>query len=90
MQTGFSPDKNGNNDVFIPKALLEWDVQFKMTIIDKSGKTVYQTSDKNEPWNGKMNNTGRTLDNGIYLWQVVTYDAEGTPHTHQGKINLIK
>ena len=86
----FTPNADGDNDNFIPISLLEWDIQFEMTIIDKSGKLIYKTSDKNEPWNGKMNNTGKVMDVGVYLWQVITYDAEGTPHNHHGNINIVK
>jgi len=90
-QSGINPNSNiAENKVFIPGALLGWDVQFQMTIIDKSGNLVYKTSDKNEPWNGRMNNKGQVLDVGVYLWQVITYDAEGTPHRHHGQINLVK
>ena len=86
----FTPNEDGDNDNFIPISLLEWDIQFEMTIIDKYGNLIYQTSDKNEPWNGKLNNSGQVLTPGIYLWQVITYDSEGTPHRHNGQINLIK
>ena len=78
------------NKVFIPGALLGWDVQFEMTIINKSGKEIYKTSDKDEPWNGRINNIGQVLPPSIYLWQVITYDAEGNSHRHQGKIHLTK
>lgn len=61
-----------------------------MTIINKSGKVIYKTSDKNEPWNGRVNNTGQVLAEGIYLWQIITYDAEGTSHRQHGKIHLVK
>ena len=74
----------------MPGALLGWDVQFEMTIINKSGKEVYKTSDKSEPWNGRINNTGQILPISTYLWQVVTYDAEGIPHRHHGKIHLTR
>lgn len=90
VENAFSPNGDADNETFIPKALLKWDVQFEMTIIDKSGSLVYKTSDRNEPWNGKMNNSGKVLNEGIYLWKVVTYDAEGTPHTHHDQIHLIK
>lgn len=87
----FTPNHSGENDYFIPKALLGWgDVQFQMTITDKSNKEVYKTSDRNEPWNGKFNNTGSILPTGIYFWKVITYDAEGRTHQHAGKINLLE
>lgn len=91
VQDAFKPNSNiAENETFIPKALQVWDVQFEMTIVNKAGKTVYQTSEKHEPWNGKMNNIGQVLDEGIYLWQVIVYDVEGTPHHQHGKINLVK
>lgn len=78
------------NNTFIPGALLGWDVQFEMTITNISGDLVYTTTDKNKPWNGRMNNTGAFLDQGSYLWQVITYDVDGKPYQHQGKISIIK
>ncbi|OFY99520.1 MAG: hypothetical protein A3K10_16100 [Bacteroidetes bacterium RIFCSPLOWO2_12_FULL_31_6] len=86
----FSPDGDGLNETFIPKALLGWEVQFEMTIIDKASKLIYKTTDKNEPWNGKLNNTGSLLEVDLYFWQVITYDAEGIPHRFHGHFNLMK
>jgi len=37
-----------------------------------------------------VNNIGQTLDEGVYLWQVVIYDAEGVAHQHQEQIHLVK
>jgi len=86
----FSPDGDGNNETFIPKALLGWEVQFEMSIMDKANKLIYKTTDKNEPWNGKLNNTGSLLEDGLYFWQVITYDALGTPHRFNGQIKIMK
>lgn len=81
---------NPENAVFIPKALLEWDIPFEMIITNKAGKTIYKTSDRNEGWNGKLNNTGQQMDEGFYFWKIVTKDAENNSHYHQGEIQLIK
>jgi gliding motility-associated-like protein len=86
----FTPNNNGGNETFIPKALLGWNTKFEMVILDKSGKTLFKTSEKNEPWNGKVNNSGQILPDGIYLWKVITYDAENNAHRHHGKITLVK
>ena len=91
VQDAFKPNSNiAENGTFIPKALIEWDVKFEMTILDRAGKEVYKTTDKSEPWNGKLNNVGQLLNEGIYMWQVVTYDIDNNAHQHHGKINLIK
>ena len=74
----------------MPKALVEWDIPFEMVITNKSGKVIYKTSDKNEGWNGKLNNTGQQMQEGIYFWKIVTKDFENNPHYHQGEIKLVK
>ncbi len=90
LTDAFSPNQDGNNETFIPKALLEWDVRFEMTIMNVAGTVVYKTADKYEPWNGKMNNTGQLMPEGIYIWQLVVTDAEGNAHNYQDKIQLVK
>lgn len=88
--SGFIPNSSiEENQTFIPKALLGWDVNFKMMITDKSGKLIYETTDKYKPWNGKLNNSGEQLPNDIYLWKVVTYDANGKAYHHNGTIRLM-
>src|SRR5690606_1153685 len=88
--TAFTPNFDGNNDDFIPEALTTWDIRFEMIIKNKSGNMVYKTTDKNAPWNGSLNNQGNILEEGIYFWQIVTFDAENNPYQHTGKINLLK
>lgn len=84
-----NPD-NPENGIFMVKALLEWDISFEMIITDKAGKIIYKTTDKNQGWNGKLNNTGQQMEEGLYFWKIVTKDAELNSHYHQGEIYLKK
>ena len=84
-----NPD-NPENGIFMVKALLEWDISFEMIITDKAGKMIYKTTDKNQGWNGKLNNTGQQMPEGLYFWKIVTKDAELNSHYHQGEIYLKK
>jgi gliding motility-associated-like protein len=86
----FTPNFDGNNDEFMPEALTTWDIKFEMIIKNKSGNVIFKTTDKNNAWNGSLNNQGNVLDEGVYLWQVITYDVNGKPYQHAGKINLLK
>ena len=86
----FTPNFDDKNDDFMPEALTTWDIKFEMVIKNKSGHVIYSTTDKNLPWKGSLNNQGSILDEGLYFWQVVTYDLDGLPYQHIGKINLIK
>ena len=88
--TGFRPDGDGNNEVFIPGALVDMDVPFEMIIQDNKGQEVYRTSSASEPWNGKVNNNGRKLDAGIYVWSVVLKEEIVTKKTFSGTITLLR
>ena len=88
--SAFTPNFDGNNDDFMPEALTTWDIKFEMIVKNKSGNVIYKTTDKNAAWKGSLNNQGNTLEEGMYFWQIITYDAEGKPYQHAGKINLLK
>jgi PKD repeat protein len=69
--TGFTPEGNSLNETFMPVALTLLNVPFEMVIRDQKGQEVYRTSNAQEPWNGRMHNTGEKLGAGIYVWSVV-------------------
>jgi gliding motility-associated-like protein len=69
---GFSPDGDGINDTWMPAALLNGDYIFTLTILDKSGKVVFRTSDKNNVWDGQGAKAGDT-----YKWIVVVKEKNG-------------
>ena len=86
--TGFSPDGNGNNETFMPAALPVMNVRFQMVIRDQTGQIVYETSNANEPWNGRLHNNGRPLDAGIYVWTVIIKDDIINKKDFNGTITL--
>lgn len=88
--SAFTPNFDGNNDEFLPEAFITWDIKFEMIIKNKQGNVVFKTTDKNNAWKGSLNNQGAILEQELYFWQVITYDAENNPHQHIGRINLIK
>lgn len=70
--TAFTPDGDGINEAFIPKAVPVMGIPFEMTVQDsKTGQIVYRTEDAAAPWNGTLNNAGIELENGLYVWTVV-------------------
>jgi len=86
--TGFSPNStDSERSAFIPKALLSRDVDFKMTIYDRSGSMIYETTDNNKPWDGTMINGGRAAV-GSYMWVVTLINEEGLPEKYKGQIVL--
>lgn len=73
-ETGFTPNGDGVNDLFLPKALEVMETDFEMMVRDAFGREVFRTSTANESWNGREFNTGLMLPRGSYLWTVVLND----------------
>lgn len=71
----FTPNGDGLNDHFLPRALEVMDCAFEMVIQDRANREVYRTSDPNAPWNGRENNSGAILPSGKYIWTVVLKEA---------------
>lgn len=90
--TGFSPNGDFKNDVFIPKALqIMEDVQFTMNIMAKSGEVVYTTRNVNEPWDGvNMNDNTEMPTGSAYIWRVVLTNKNGEKELYEGQVIIIR
>lgn len=76
---GFEPlSSNNKRNTFLPLSLLERDTPFKMLIIDpKDGKVIFETNDKNNPWDGKNQFTDQLVAEGSeYVWKVILMNPE--------------
>lgn len=73
--TGFTPNGDDKNQTWLPVALEVLDVNFTLSIFDKNGKLVYETMDKNQPWDGR-DLTGQ-INEGVYVWVLVIKDPDG-------------
>jgi gliding motility-associated-like protein len=87
-ENSFTPNGDGLNDYFMPQALAERSVNFKLQIMDRFGKVIYQTSNANEPWDGTS--SGQTSPTGVYIWSVTLINEEGQPEQYKGHITVIR
>lgn len=78
----FSPNSDGVNDEF--KVLYEGNQPFLMRIMDRWGKSIYQSSNKNLPWNGKHAN-GDQMPEGVYFYLVQIAEK-----TYTGEVTLMR
>jgi gliding motility-associated-like protein len=86
----FSPNGDGLNDYFMPKALENSNINFELKILDRSGNLIYQTNDSNKPWNGRVNNSGELFNNGTpFIWIVTITTPEGKIKRFNGTINIV-
>jgi gliding motility-associated-like protein len=84
-EKAFSPNGDGLNETFIPKALLSRDVEFRMVIHDRSGSLLFETTSTDKPWDGTAIN-GEKARVGNYIWAISLINEEGLPEKYSGMI----
>lgn len=86
----FSPDGDGLNDYFIPKALEMYDIPFEMFIYDRGGVMVFSTKNKSYPWDGRIGQTGQIPETGTFVWIVILQDKNGKSMKYGGNVSIVK
>lgn len=86
----FSPhDRDGINDEFMLEALQPYTFsKFSLTILDMNGQQVFNTNDKNQGWNGRLNNTSGNILSGFFAWQVEIENNNSNSRTFRGKVQI--
>lgn len=87
MPNSFTPDNNGQNDVFIPVTIGISQYQFE--IYNRWGERIFETNNPKEGWNG--NYKGKECQQGIYVWKLSFKNviSEQTEQ-HAGHVNLFR
>ena len=66
LPNSFTPNLDGVNDEYAGRGYYESMRGFAIIITNRWGEIVFQSKDPAFTWNGKMNNTGRDLQEGVY------------------------
>jgi gliding motility-associated-like protein len=87
IPTAFTPNSDGKNDEFKP--LLFGKVkQYRFAIYNRWGAMIFQTSDPDKPWDGRVGGTIQSTNS--FVWSC-TYQLEGgVPKTEKGTVILIR
>ena len=62
--------------------------QFLMNVYSRWGGAIFSTNDIEKGWNGKVNNTGKNLQLGVYLYYIEIKDVFGKNHIYEGQFSL--
>jgi len=92
VPNSFTPNGDGQNDVFAPRGVgLDAD-KYKLIIYDRWGGIVFESSSLNQPWDGRVQGTSKIAANGVYVWRIVAQDETDTPegHLYHGTVTLIR
>jgi gliding motility-associated-like protein len=83
----FSPDGDGINDYFKPVITFA-PVSYQLLITDRKRKTIFETRDYNESWDGSAGSS--IVSQGVYLWFLKIATPAGKNITRTGTLTVIK
>lgn len=67
----YTPDGDGLNETFIPKGFENVEYEsLKFYIFDSKNQLIYTSNSLDEPWNGRVNNSGEKLKGEYFVWRI--------------------
>ena len=89
VPNAFSPDGDGDNDVFIP-VLAGFDVEsYEFLIFDRWGELIFESRHSNVGWDGSVGGYDPKPD--VYVWKLIVrseFDAEAKEF--HGHVTLVR
>lgn len=90
LPNAFTPNNDSTNDIFKGVGILDGATNFRMTIWNRWGEMVFETTDPDIGWNGLKNNTGQPSPNGVYPVVVNFIGPRGEKFEYKGVATLIR
>jgi gliding motility-associated-like protein len=90
VPNSFTPNGDGMNDYFLPRQLLSESVKtFKMTIYNRWGQEIYQTTKLDgRGWDGYFN--GQPQPQGVFVYVIDVSFSNGHKEQYKGNVTLLK
>jgi gliding motility-associated-like protein len=90
IPNSFTPDGDGVNDYFLPRQFLSRSLNaFKMTIFNRWGEIIYESSTVNgSGWDGKFNDKPQPL--GVYVYVIDATFDNGVKEHYTGNVTLLR
>jgi gliding motility-associated-like protein len=91
----FSPNKDGNNEVFIPSAILVYNktgnpiLDYHLEIYNRWGERIFESYDVQQGWDGTF--MGKPSQEGHYLYKLRALSLDGAKNFNlEGVITLLR
>jgi gliding motility-associated-like protein len=81
----FTPDGDLKNDLFKP-VLTFTPADYHLVISDRQGRTIFETRDSNESWDGTEN--GSKVSQGVYMWFLKVRTPSGKIISRTGTVTV--
>ena len=82
-------DGNGLNDGFLPKGIGWETLNYKLRVFDRWGVQLFESDDRTKAWNGRKDNTGKLVKEGVYVWEVELSQNEFKTQKYQGHVTVL-
>jgi gliding motility-associated-like protein len=90
MPNAFTPNGDGTNDDFFGKGFLTGATNFRMSIWNRWGELVYETTNPNDKWNGEKRNSAGMSPEGVYVYVVTFTGPRGELNEYKGFATLVR
>lgn len=90
LPSAFTPNDDNRNDVFIPQGDGISVDGYKMTIFNRWGEKIFETSDVTIGWNGARNNIGNKEECEVYVYRIIFKDQLSKSYTRTGHVTLMR
>ena len=84
----FTPDNDGINEYFTPVISGEKPNSYTMSIYDRWGELIYETSSLLRGWDGTYK--GKIVKNDLYVWKIVVTTFDNRKKRYTGNVTLLK
>lgn len=88
VPNAFSPNKNGQNDGFMPSLYNVKDRNYSFRIFNRWGEMVFETTDINAVWDGTFN--GRPCAQEVFIWTVNGEFYNSDLFAFRGTVTLLR
>ena len=83
----FTPNNDGNNDIFTVRAIGY--TQLECSIFNRYGAQVYRFEGINGSWDGRSQ-AGMVCESGVYTYLIRASNADGSSATFHGNLHLLR
>lgn len=88
VPNAFSPNDDGQNDIFKVKSGYQSIISFKGAIFNRWGKKLFEWTDIDSGWDGKYN--GTDVKDGVYYCVIKAKGADGIDYDIRTDVNLLR